>query len=87
MTNRTEAAKQTWTKVSERSGEYGATYDSNDGWSIEVVLRGKPVSATSREVRYVVCHYLLIDPNGGEGIFALLKDAKRYAKRHEAFDR
>ena len=85
-TTKNAAARQTWEKTEERRGEYGAVYESNDGWTIEVVLRNEFVSGSSREIRYVVDHYLLGDPKGEEGIFHLLADAKRYARTHEAFD-
>lgn len=82
MTNATQ--KQTWEKTQDRSGDYGAAYESNDGWAIEVVLRDVPVSATSRAVRYVVCHYRLFDPKGGEKAFSSLGDAKKYAATNDS---
>ena len=70
-----------WTKTVERSDEYGACYESENGWTVEVILRAVDVSSTSRAVRYVVCHYLAIDPNGFETTTETLAEAKALASR------
>ena len=73
------APKITWTKTSNRQGEFGATYESSNGWSIEVILEESYVTGSSRAKKYAVSHYEVFGPCHEQWSFDTLADAKAVA--------
>ena len=73
------APKITWTKTSNRQGEFGATYESSNGWTIEVVLEERYETGSSWRRLYSVSHYEVVDPAGNETQTDTLAAAKRLA--------